>query len=242
MLKRGASDDELLSTFFQHEMENLTRPYYDVNTDEAFSSATLKKVLMSHNVPEKDLKLQSHYIFVKLSNISLRLETRSNWKSFSMWFTIPFISKRNMSIMCSPERAYEFLMEANDAVPRINAEFEDLKRELEKKKLKKSINEYRLELDKKAKARAVSVASVEAMAKQKFAFVGDGCIMYDHKVNMSHVFVHFMDGKQQMDITVRYNDFKSAAVVMDKAAQIIKQMEDAGVVVRGVVRMRRVYW
>ena len=240
MLKRGASDEELLSTFFQREMESLTRPYYDVKTDESFTSATLKSVLVSHKVPEKDLKLKANYLYVKMSNISLRLETRKNWKTTSMWFTAPFLSKNNMSVMCEPENVYRFLVKANDAVPQIQAEFADLKRELEKK-LKKSITEYRLELDKKAKARAVSVASVEAMAKQKFGFLDAGCVWFDHKVNMSHVFVQFMGGKQQMDIPVKYNKLKSAVEVMDKAVQIIRQIEDAEIVVRGVTRMRKVY-
>jgi len=240
MLKRGASDEELLATFFQREMESLTRPYYDVKTDESFTSATLKSVLMSHKVPEKDLKLKANYLYVKLSNITIRLETRKNWKTTSIWFTAPFLSKNNMSVMCEPENVYRFLTKANDAVPQIQAEFADLKRELEKK-LKKSISEYRFELDKKAKARAVSVASVEAMAKQKFEFLGAGCVWYDHKVNMSHVFVQFMGGKQQMDIPVKYNKLKSAVEVMDKAAQLIRQIEDAGIVVRGVTKMRKVY-
>ena len=157
-----------------------------------------------------------------------------------MWFTAPFLSKNNMSVMCEPENVYRFLVKANDAVPQIQAEFADLKRELEKK-LKKSITEYRLELDKKAKARAVSVASVEAMAKQKFGFLDAGCVWFDHKVNMSHVFVQFMGGKQQMDIPVKYNKLKSAVEVMDKAVQIIRQIEDAEIVVRGVTRMRKVY-
>ena len=200
----------------------------------------MKSVLISHKVPEKDLKLKANYLYVKMSNISLRLETRKNWKTTSMWFTAPFLSKNNMSVMCEPENVYRFLMKANDAVPGRQAEFADLKRELEKK-LKKSISEYRLELDKKAKTRAVSVASVEAMAKQKFGFLDAGCVWYDHKVNMSHVFVQFMGGKQQMDIPVKYNKLKSAVEVMDKAAQLIRQIEDAGVVVRGVTRMRKVY-
>ena len=235
MLKRGASDDELLAAFFQREMDSLTRPYYDVKNDESFTCATLKSVLISHKVPEKDLKLKANYLYVKMSNISLRLETRKNWKTTSMWFTAPFLSKNNMSVMCEPENVYRFLMKANDAVPGIQAEFADLKRELEKK-LKKSISEYRLELDKKAKT-----PSVEAMAKQKFGFLDAGCVWYDHKVNMSHVFVQFMGGKQQMDIPVKYNKLKSAVEVMDKAAQLIRQIEDAGVVVRGVTRMRKVY-
>lgn len=239
-LKNGASDDELLAIFFQREMESLTRPYYDVNTDESFTCATLKSVLMSHKVPEKDLKLKANYLYVKLSNITIRLETRKNWKTTSIWFTAPFLSKNNMSVMCEPENVYKFLMKANDAVPGIYAEFETLKQKVEKE-LKKPISEYRLELEKKAKSRAVSVASVEAMAKQKFGFLDAGCVWFDHKVNMSHVFVQFMGGKQQLDIPVKYNKLKSAVEVMDKAAKIIRQIEEAGIVVRGITRMRRIY-
>ncbi|MBQ1654310.1 MAG: hypothetical protein II060_11025, partial [Bacteroidales bacterium] len=64
---------------------------------------------------------------------------------------------------------------------------------------------------------------------------------FDHKVNLSHVFVQFMGGKQQLDITVKYKNLKSAVEVMDKAAQIIRQIDDAGIVVRGVTRMRRLH-
>lgn len=239
-LNGGASDDELLAIFFQRVMEYITRPYYDVNTDESFTSATLKSVLVSHKVPEKDLKLKANCLYVKLSNISLRLETRKNWKTTSIWFTVPFLSKNNMSVMCEPENVYKFLMKANDSVSGIYAEFETLKQKVEKE-LKKPISEYRLELEKKAKSRAVSVASVEAMAKQKFEFLGAGCVWFDHKVNLSHVFVQFMGGKQQLDITVKYKNLKSAVEVMDKAAQIIRQIDDAGIVVRGVTRMRRLH-
>ena len=40
---------------------------------------------------------------------------------------------------------------------------------------------------------------------------------------------------------IKYKNLKSAVEVMDKAAQIIRQIDDAGIVVRGVTRMRRLH-
>ena len=65
-LKGGASDDELLAIFFQREMEYITRPYYDVNTDESFTQRTPMS-LLQHDSSKASIIWCSAFFIVQLS-------------------------------------------------------------------------------------------------------------------------------------------------------------------------------
>lgn len=232
MLKKGSSEEELKSVFCIDSMLSIAKKYYGFK----YIVTSLQKIesfLVWQDIPKDDIVLTNKSLFVKLNNISVRM--------FPYWggvtlvnFVAPFQTKSYLQIRCNEERVYDFLKEANEALPGILKRFESLKQEMETM-MKKPIPQVLFEYEKKEKARSVVITSIETLAKQKLKPYNVENVKFDHKRYMSHIFADFKDGKQQIDITVKHKDLQKAVETIDNAGRIIEMIQKNDVVVRGKV-------
>lgn len=230
MLKKGASLEELNSTFYIRSMAEIARKYYVFQ----YCNITLQKFesfLIWQNIPKDDIVLTSKSLSVKLDKISVRMYPY--WGGVILLnFIAPCYTKSYLEIRCTVEKAYDFLKEANDASSGILKRFDYLKQEMEKM-MKKTIDEVIFVREKKDKARSVSITSIETLAKQRLKTFGVESIKFDHKKYMSHIFADFKEGKQQIDITLKHKDLSKAVEIFDNAGRIIEHILKNDVIVRG---------
>ncbi|MBO7652411.1 MAG: hypothetical protein J6S84_06855 [Bacteroidales bacterium] len=230
MLKKGASLEELNSTFYIRSMAEIARKYYVFQ----YSNITLQKLesfLIWQNIPKDDIVLTSKSLSIKLDKISVRMYPY--WGGVILLnFIAPCYTKSYLEIKCSVEKAYDFLKEANDASSGILKRFDYLKQEMEKM-MKKTIAEVIFAREKKDKARSVSITSIETVVKQKLMSYGIEKLSFDHKKIVSHIFATFKDGKQQIDIAVKHNDLQKAIETIDNAVRVIELIQKSDFVVRG---------
>jgi len=233
MLKKGASEEDLKSTFFVGMMTGIARryniPHYYVYNS---SLNKLKSFLTWQNIPQHDIVLNGDVLSVKFSNISVDISVRYYWWSYMLRFTAPCLANYYVEVKCSEEKVYDFLMEANEAAPKILQKFEIMKQEMEQM-MKKTIAEVIFAREKKEKARSVTVTSIETIAKQKLMPYGIDKLSFAHKKIVSHIFAYFKDGKQQIDIAVKHNDLQKAIETIDNAVRVIELIQKNDFVVRG---------
>lgn len=235
MLKKGASEEDLKSTFFVGMMAGIANRYNDSQYYVYKSSFNkLKSFLTWQNIPQRDIVLNGDVLSVKFSNISVDITVRHYWWSYMLRFTAPCLANYYVEVRCSEEKVYDFLMEANEAAPKILQNFEIVKQKMEQM-MKKTIAEVIFAREKKEKARSVTVTSIETLAKQRLKTFGVESIKFDHKKYMSHIFADFKDGKQQIDITLKHKDLSKAVEIFDNAGRIIEMIQKNDFVVRGKV-------
>lgn len=233
MLKKGASEEDLKSTFFVGMMAGIANRYNDSQYYVYKSSFNkLKSFLTWQNIPQRDIVLNGDVLSVKFSNISVDITVRSYWWSYMLRFTAPCLANYYVEVRCSEEKVYDFLMEANEAAPKILQNFEIVKQKMEQM-MKKTIAEVILAREKKEKARSVTVTSIETLAKQKLMSYGIDKLRFEHKKIVSHIFAYFKDGKQQIDIAIKHNDLQKAIETIDNAGRVIEMIQKSDFVVRG---------
>ena len=232
MLKKGASEDDLKSTFFVSYMAGLARKYYQKYGDSKASVSKLNSFLIWQNIPKDDIILNGEVLSVKLSNISVKVHVRFFWDTYIVRFTAPCLANYYVEVKCSDEKFFEFLKCANEESPKTLDKFEVLKQEMEQM-MKKTIAEVILAREKKEKARSVTVTSIETLAKQRLKSYGVDNLSFEHKKIVSHIFANFKDGKQQIDIAIKHNDLQKAIETIDNAGRIIEMIQKNDVVVRG---------
>ena len=58
-------------------------------------------------------------------------------------------------------------------------------------------------------------------------------LRFEHKKIVSHIFAHFKDGKQQIDIAIKHKDLQKAIETIDNAGRVIEMIQKNDFVVRG---------
>lgn len=221
MLKKGASEDELKSTFFVGMMTEIAHRY---NNTHYYVYHTLFNKLVSfltwHNIPQREIALNGDVLSVKYSNIAVNITYC--WSSYLLRFTAPCQANYYVELKCPEEKVYDFLMETNEVAPNILQKFEIMKQEMEQM-MKKTIAEVLYEREKKEKARSVTITSIETLVKQRLKAFEVESIDFEHKRYMSHILADFKDGKQQIDIMLKHKDLPKAAEIIDNAGRIIEQ-------------------
>ena len=147
-------------------------------------------------------------------------------------FTAPCLANYYVEVRCSEEKVYDFLMEANEAAPKVLQKFEIMKQKMEQM-MKKTIAEVILAREKKEKSRSITITSIETLAKQKLMSYGIDKLRFEHKKIVSHIFAYFKDGKQQIDIAIKHNDLQKAIETIDNAGRVIEMIQKSDFVVRG---------
>ncbi|MBR4582761.1 MAG: hypothetical protein IKO34_03005 [Bacteroidales bacterium] len=233
MLKKGASEETLKSTFFVGMMSGIASRYNDTQYYVYHSSFNkLKSFLTWQNIPQSDIVMKGDVLSVKFSNISVDITVRYYWRSYMLRFTATCLANYYVEVRCSEDKVYDFLMEANNVAPKVLQNFEIMKQEMEQM-MKKTIADVILAREKKEKTRSVTITSIETLAKQKLMPYGIEKLGFEHKKIVSHVFAAFKDGKQQIDIAIKHNDLQKAIETIDNAGRVIEMIQKNDFVVRG---------
>lgn len=238
MLKKGATDDDLKKEIVFNLLSDYASKFIEGKRQENATLVELYNFLMWNNIPNANLKIGTGNFSVTLSNVSIVVETYSYWRGYSLWVKSPVLLNRPICLRCSVHDAGDFILSINNKMQEFLSNVELVRQEIEKK-LKKSIDDLRLELRKKEKLISLNVITIESLVKQMFKDLGEENIWFDHKKYLSHVYIEIQGGKQQIDVTIRHSDFQEKMSDINQQVHQLAGLISPSLIVRAVARKRR---
>ncbi len=235
MLKKGATDDDLKKEIVFNQLSDYTSKFIEGKSQERATLVELYNFLMWNNIPNANLKLGTEYMSVILSNVSFAVETYSYWRGYSLWVKSPIVLNRPIYLRCSMHDTCDFILSINSKMQEFLGNVDIVRQEIEKK-LKKSIDDLRLEMRKKEKLISMNVITIESLVKQMFKDFGEENIWFDHKKYLSHVYIEILGGKQQIDITIKHSDFKEKMSDINQQVRQLVGLISQNLMVRAVAK------
>ena len=237
MLKKGATDEDLKKEIVFNQLYDFTSKFIEGKSQENATLVELYNFLMWNNIPNANLKIGTGNFSVTLSNVSVVVETYSYWRGYSLWVKSPIVLNRPIYLRCSVNDAGDFILSINNKMQEFLDNVELVRQEIEKK-LKKSIDDLRLEMRKKEKLISMNVITIESLVKQMFKDFGEENVWFDHKKYQSHVYIEILGGKQQIDITIKHSDFKEKMSDINQQVRQLVGLISQNLMVRAVARKR----
>lgn len=237
MLKSGASDEKLNGSIigdliedFAYRFEGIKRRGY-TNLDELY------KFLIWKDIPKDNLKKSRDDIELTLSNVVFCIDKYSSWRGYGIRTRFPVVLDRVVYLYCSPEDTYDFLLRINDSMSDYIKEVEVYRQRIVQK-MKKTIEEVRLEYQKKQKLISINITTIESVIREMLKDLGEENIWFEHKKYVSHAYVELLDGKQQIDIYIKHSEFQSMLPTINQQVHQLAKLISPKLTVRSVTRRK----
>jgi hypothetical protein len=104
--------------------------------------------------------------------------------------------------------------------------------------MKKTIEEVRLEYQKKQKLISINITTIESVIREMLKDLGEENIWFEHKKYVSHAYVELLDGKQQIDIYIKHSEFQSMLPTINQQVHQLAKLISPKLTVRSVTRRK----
>ncbi len=226
MLREGASDAEIFGRYCQNRLEKIALSYKKY--DKEFTTLeAVKKYLLYQKIPKESIVQNGSALTVKLPNTDLKIYC---WAfDCTLRYTTPCIFELHIRYTYSPAAIAEFIVDADNLILQFQADFEDVRHELEKK-ARKSFSAIRYSAQKEAKMQNISATSIESCVKNCLSSLGE--VKFAHFKTFSHVYLYI--GKQQFDIIIDYKNISERLKTLrEDIDQLLALLEKGKITIRG---------